>query len=155
MQLLRPLTAAALALTLAACDPGVLGDPDATTDTPVVTDTPIDTRPSETCPVGNTAFNPSLVVNDPTTLARFGFARVMGQVLTTANVSGSQTARALYQQWMRTFGASPATGVAFSPPKGGVRFCNSSSWCLRTTGSFASAARDVTASGSTPASVSA
>ena len=29
MQLLRPLTAAALALTLAACDPGVLGEPDA------------------------------------------------------------------------------------------------------------------------------
>ena len=115
MQLLRPLTAAALALTLAACDPGVLGEPDATTDTPVVTDTPIDTRPSETCPVGNTAFNPSLVVNDPTTLARFGFARVMGQVLTTANISGSQTARTLYQQWMRTFGASPATGDCDDP----------------------------------------
>ena len=106
---------AALALTVAACDPGVLGDPDATTDTPVIVDTPIDTRPVETCPVGGTAFNPSLVVNDPTTLARFSFARVMDQLRTTASVGSGQTSRALYQQWMRTFDASAASGDCDDP----------------------------------------
>ncbi len=116
MQLSARSPLAALALTLAAaCDPGVLGEPDATTDTPVVTDTPIDTRPIESCPVSGTTFNPSLVVNDPTTLARFSFARVMDRIRATASIGAGQTSRALYQQWMRTFDASTATGDCDDP----------------------------------------
>ena len=115
--LLRALSLAALATAIgAACDPGVLPiDPDATVDTPVVTDTLPDTPISTTCPAQGTPLNPALVVNDPATLARFGFARVMDQIRITADVAPGLTSRAVYQAWMRTFGASPASGDCDDP----------------------------------------
>jgi hypothetical protein len=62
-----------------------------------------------TCPVSGTRSNPSLVVNDAFTLQRFSFARVMDQIRTTADVS-TQSSRGIFEAWMRTFGASAASG---------------------------------------------
>ena len=45
--------------------------------------------------------------------------------------------------------------VTLKPPNGGCAFCSAARSDLRSTGSFASAAREVTAFGSTPASASA
>ncbi|MBK9036987.1 MAG: hypothetical protein IPL61_38010 [Myxococcales bacterium] len=117
---LRPSVRAALsigaALLLGACDPGVIPvdpPPDGREiDTPDAP--PPDGRPIETCPVSGTLTNPSLVVNDPAILARFGFARVVDQIRTTASIGG-QTSRSLFQAWMRTFDASPASGDCDDP----------------------------------------
>jgi hypothetical protein len=117
------LALAAALSTVAACDLYFGGAPDAGPDASIDA-TPIDGRPIDgppidgpdgDCRVGGTPTQPALVVTDPTVLARFGFARVMERILTTAQVAPGQTARATFQQWMRTFGASPASGDCDDP----------------------------------------
>lgn len=53
-------------------------------------------------PVSGTNVNRSLVVTDPAVLAKFPFSRTMQAVLTSAG--STQSPKALFQQWMSTFG---------------------------------------------------
>lgn len=106
--------------TLAACDPPPtdLVPPDAPIgDAPGPVDAPSTDAPTPigACPVSGTQINPSLVVNDPLVLARFSFTRVMDQIRATADVQAGQSTRSIYQAWMRTFGATPATGDCNDP----------------------------------------
>jgi hypothetical protein len=82
-------------------DPGVVeSDPQALADP----------TPAATCTVSGTDVNRSLVVTTPSILAKLSFSRVMGQLRSTAGVATVQTNRDLFQSWMRTFGATAATG---------------------------------------------
>lgn len=107
-----PLAALLIAVSVVACDPGVIpGEPDARPpDAREPIDAPRIDAPDGTCPVGGTAINPSLVVNDPALLTGFTFARVMDRLRVTAGASATQTPRAIFQAWMRTFNATTASG---------------------------------------------
>ena len=52
----------------------------------------------------------SLAIVEPGALAKFGFARTMSRIRTTANVASTDTNVGLYQRWLKTFGASAAAG---------------------------------------------
>lgn len=78
-------------------------------------DASIDAPSTSACPAANTPINPSLVVNDPTVLARFSFTRVMDQLRASADVSSAQSTRALFQAWMRTFTVSGQSGACNDP----------------------------------------
>jgi hypothetical protein len=100
-------------VSIAACDPGVLPvEPDARDriDAPRIDATPIDTPDSDVCPVSGTSINPSLVVNDPAMLTGFTLARVIDRLRVTSGAAATQTPRAIYQAWMRTFNATAASG---------------------------------------------
>ncbi|MBK9036740.1 MAG: hypothetical protein IPL61_36740 [Myxococcales bacterium] len=73
-------------------------------------DPPVDPPPVVTCPVSGTAPSRSLAITEPAALARFGFGRVLDRLRSTGGTAGTQTSLALYQAWLRTFGASPAAG---------------------------------------------
>ena len=62
------------------------------------------------CPVSNTSINRSLVVTDASALAKVPFATVMNRIKATANVATTQTNAAVFQSWMKTFGATAAAG---------------------------------------------
>lgn len=113
---LRSLSRAAILLlagSLAACADQTIQPP---IDPPPVDPPPVDPPPppppppAAACPATNTQLNPSLVVNDPTVLARFSFQRVMDQIRATADVAGTQSTRSVFQAWMRTFGATAQSG---------------------------------------------
>ncbi|MEZ4401108.1 MAG: hypothetical protein R3B06_13875 [Kofleriaceae bacterium] len=110
---------AGVALAALGCDPPYYDDPrDAAVDTQVIDTVPIDTprdTPQGDCPAFGTPTQPSLVVTDPAVLARFSFARVMSQIRATADVASTQTDRATFQAWMRTFGATSGSGDCDDP----------------------------------------
>ena len=97
----RPLLCSILALpVVAAC----LGAPDSAPAT-----TEALTAAAAACPVSGTDVTRALAVTTPTILARFGFTRVMTRLRATASI-GELTNTALFQTWMKTFGASAAPG---------------------------------------------
>ena len=112
------LSALLVATVIAACDPGVIPiEPDAREriDAPPIDAPPIDTPDSTVCPVSGTAINPSLVVNDPAMLTGFTLARVIDRLRVTSGAAATQTPRAIYQAWMRTFNATAASGDCDDP----------------------------------------
>lgn len=115
------IAAATTLLALSACDPWPIRppiDPDASIDAEPIDAEPIDSPfdgGSQGCPASGTAIAPSLVVTDPVVLGRFGFDRVMQRLLASAQASPTQTPRATFQQWMRTFGASTGSGDCDDP----------------------------------------
>jgi len=71
---------------------------------------------SVACPkVSGTDVRRSLVVTDPSILASFSFAKVMGQVRTSANVATTETNAGVFQRWMKTFGSTAAAGDCNDP----------------------------------------
>lgn len=68
------------------------------------------------CPdVSGTNTARSLAVVDATALAKFGFARTVNRIRTTANVAATETSVGVFQRWMKTFGASAAAGDCDDP----------------------------------------
>ncbi len=68
-------------------------------------------RQALACPdVSGTNTARSLAIVEPTALAKFGFARTMTRIRTTANVASTDTNVGIYQRWLKTFGASAAAG---------------------------------------------
>lgn len=59
------------------------------------------------CPVSGTDPARSLVVTDPTALAKFSFKRVMTKIRATAGVGAVQTNKGVFQKWMKTFDVGP------------------------------------------------
>lgn len=100
----RVVALAALVALTACAEPERTGPERTGTQTSAVTPGP------PTCQVSGTTVGGSLVITDPVVLARFGFARTMDRIAATAQVGTADTALALWQGWMRTFGASPAPG---------------------------------------------
>jgi hypothetical protein len=72
-----------------------------------------------TCPVSGTDINRSLVVTTPAILQRFSFTRVMDRLRATASI-GPETDKALFQNWMKTFGPTDCTNPAVDPNKYGL-----------------------------------
>lgn len=85
---------------------------------------------SESDPTGNTnsALTPvpcadvsgtdvlkSLAVTDPAILAKFSFDRVMNQLLTSADVSKTETSTKVFKRWMSTFASTTAPGDCNDP----------------------------------------
>ncbi|HYO94981.1 MAG TPA: hypothetical protein VER33_10740 [Polyangiaceae bacterium] len=69
-----------------------------------------------TCPdVSGTNSARSLAIVDATALSKFGFARTVNRIRTTANVASTSTSVGIYQRWMKTFGASAAAGDCDDP----------------------------------------
>ncbi|MFZ5446423.1 MAG: hypothetical protein ACOZQL_40925 [Myxococcota bacterium] len=54
-------------------------------------------------PVSNTDVSRSLAVTDATVLAKFSFERTMRQLLSSAQVAGTETPKTVYQRWMSSF----------------------------------------------------
>jgi hypothetical protein len=68
------------------------------------------------CPdVSGTDISRSLAVTDATVLSKFTFTRVMNAVRTSANVATTESTSGVYQRWMKTFGATSATGDCDDP----------------------------------------
>jgi hypothetical protein len=65
--------------------------------------------------VSGTTAPRSLAIVEPTALAKFGFSRTVNRIRNTAGVAATETAAAIYQRWMKTFGASAAAGDCDDP----------------------------------------
>jgi len=114
----QPLTALLLATALVAClddDPTI--EVDVTDDLGAEVSAQGNTEMPEddlvtiaACTVASTDITRSLVVRDAAILAKFSFTRVWNRIRATASISTAQTNRAIYQAWMKTFGATTAAG---------------------------------------------
>jgi hypothetical protein len=86
----------------------------------------------------------SLAIVDATALAKFGFARTMNRIRSTASVASTETNVGVYKRWMKTSGASEAAGdcddAAIDPNDYGISCPRSNDLLLSTVNPFASTA---------------